>query len=149
MSNSLQIIDKKSPWYKDGLSFNCTECGHCCTGSPGYVWVTDDEIAQMADHLKLQINDFIRHFVRRIDGKLALVEMAKKYDCIFLKNRKCSIYSVRPKQCRTFPWWPQNLKSEKDWDKAAKYCEGIQKNAPVVPLTTIEKQLSIHIGETS
>ena len=27
------------PWYRDGLRFECTRCGHCCTGAPGYVWV--------------------------------------------------------------------------------------------------------------
>lgn len=141
------MTEEDSPWYKKGLGFSCTECGQCCTGSPGYVWVTEEEIAQMADYLKLKINDFTKYHVRRIDGKLALVEMAKTYDCIFLKNNKCTIYSVRPKQCRTFPWWPQNLKSEKDWEEAALYCEGIRKDAEIVPLSTIEKQLLIQIGK--
>ena len=27
-------------WYRDGLRFECTRCGACCTGAPGYVWVT-------------------------------------------------------------------------------------------------------------
>src|SRR5207248_8895996 len=33
------------PWYQDGLAFTCTRCGKCCTGEPGFVWVTDDELA--------------------------------------------------------------------------------------------------------
>ena len=62
---------------------------------------------------------------------------------IFLKDKKCQIYSVRPTQCRTFPWWPQNLKSEKEWQEAARYCEGIHPEASLVPFETIEQQRSI------
>ena len=33
------------PWYAEGLRFKCTECGQCCTGAPGYVWVNEEEVA--------------------------------------------------------------------------------------------------------
>src|SRR6266404_2835548 len=36
------------PWYENGLRFECTRCGHCCTGPSGYVWVNDEEIDQIA-----------------------------------------------------------------------------------------------------
>ena len=30
-------------WYaEEGLAFECTGCGDCCTGAPGYVWVIRD-----------------------------------------------------------------------------------------------------------
>ena len=35
-------------WYRDGLQFECTQCGNCCTGDPGYVWVTPEEIKAIA-----------------------------------------------------------------------------------------------------
>jgi hypothetical protein len=143
------MSDENIPWYKDGLKFSCTGCGQCCTGSPGFVWVTEDEIDQIADHLNLKTSDFSRLYIRRVDGRLSLIEMAKTYDCVFLKDRKCTIYNVRPKQCRTFPWWPQHLKSKEDWDEAAIYCEGIHKDADTVPFSTIEDQLLIQIGKTS
>ncbi len=40
--------DDQSPWYRDGLAFTCTQCGACCTGAPGYVWVDAAEIAALA-----------------------------------------------------------------------------------------------------
>ncbi len=40
--------DSPAPWYQDGLAFTCTQCGKCCTGDPGFVWVTDEEIAALA-----------------------------------------------------------------------------------------------------
>ena len=40
--------DPDSPWYRDGLAFSCTRCGACCTGGPGYVWVSPEEIEELA-----------------------------------------------------------------------------------------------------
>ena len=40
-------------WYEQGLRFTCTTCGNCCTGGPGYVWVTDEEVDRLAAHLGL------------------------------------------------------------------------------------------------
>lgn len=148
MKEHLNIIEESTPWYHEGLKFGCTECGQCCTGAPGYVWVEESEVIEMAKYLQMEVDEFANQYIRRIDGKLALIEMARSYDCVFLKERKCSIYPVRPKQCKTFPWWPQNLKSKKDWEEAAKYCEGIRIDAPIIPLSTIQNQLTIQEGRT-
>ena len=134
-------------WYKEGLKFECTGCGQCCTGSPGYAWVSDEEIEQMAQFLQLSVTDFRYQYIRVVKGRLALLERPVTYDCIFLHQKKCQIYPVRPKQCRTFPWWPQNLKSKKDWKEAAKFCEGIREEAPLITLSTIQKQLEIQETE--
>lgn len=132
----LQLVDDK-PWYKDGLKFKCTECGKCCTGSPGYTWVSLDEICKIADHLQMERNAFVKKYLRKVDGKWALLEKPTNYDCIFLDGKKCSIYSVRPMQCRTFPWWIENLHTKKDWEEAAIDCEGISEDAPVIPFEEI------------
>lgn len=148
MTNPLSLIkedntQEKKPWYKDGLRFNCTGCGQCCTGAPGYVWVSDDEIAAIAKHLKLSTDKFSRQYIRFVKGRYSLIEDFRTFDCIFLKDKKCQIYQVRPKQCRTYPWWPDHLQSEEAWLEESKWCEGINCQAPVVPLTTIEEQLAI------
>ncbi|NDE82605.1 MAG: YkgJ family cysteine cluster protein [Chlamydiia bacterium] len=80
------------PWYKEGLSFNCTQCGACCTGSPGYVWISDEEIVEMASFLKVSLEEFIKKFTRSIYGKRALREDPKNYDCVFLKDNTCTLY---------------------------------------------------------
>lgn len=83
--------------------------------------------------------------------------------CIFLDGAKCSIYKgtvmyvlqdimlrhdgirtdslfmcfamwiARPTQCRTFPWWPQNLISDYDWQLTARDCEGISLSSSSAP----------------
>ena len=139
----LKIIKDSSIWYRDGLCFECTGCGQCCTGAPGYVWVNEEEIQTISNFLQISIEEFAKKYLRQVNGKLSLIELPKTYDCVFLKDKKCQIYSVRPTQCRTFPWWPLLLKSENDWNEAARYCEGIRTTAPLVELEIIEQQKQI------
>lgn len=129
------------PWYKNGLYFTCTGCGKCCTGSPGYVWITQEESLAIANYLGLPLEEFLKKYTRSIFGRLSLREDQINYDCVFLKDNKCQIYEVRPKQCRTFPWWKENLSSEKAWKNLRSYCEGVDHTeAPLVPFDTIEKE---------
>lgn len=139
----LNIVEDEQPWYASGLHFKCTECGQCCTGTPGYTWITEQEAVEIANFLNISLELFAKKYVRTVDRKLALLEDPRNFDCIFLKDRKCQVYPVRPKQCRTFPWWPRNLKSEKDWKEAARFCEGINAAAPLVPFETIQEQLDV------
>lgn len=130
------------PWYSKGLNFKCTECGQCCTGAPGYIWVTEQEISAIANYLQLTVNEFSRRYLRKVNNRFSLTERSRTYDCIFLKDKKCQVYPVRPIQCQTFPWWPENLHSEEAWSETASLCEGINREAPVVSINKIEEQLA-------
>lgn len=128
------------PWYKDGLRFKCTECGKCCTGPSGYVWVSEEEMSAMAQELSISVEVFKRKYTRVRDNRYALTErktQAGDYDCVFLKDKKCEIYKARPTQCRTFPWWKENLNTEESWKLAAQECEGINDQAPLIPYSQI------------
>ena len=54
-----------SPWYREGLRFTCTQCGDCCTGAPGYVWVNQEEIDQLAALVGEEVERFERLYVRK------------------------------------------------------------------------------------
>lgn len=137
---------KQKPWYKEGLDFDCTGCGKCCLGSPGYVWVSVEEIEAIAKHLSMTIEDFSKKYVRKIGKKFSLIELpGQNYSCVFLKNNQCSIYSVRPKQCRTYPFWPEILDSKKNWQDEAKHCEGIAQASSRVPYEEIEAKKQSHL----
>lgn len=132
----------KLPWYHAGLRFSCTACGKCCTGSPGAVWVDDEDIAKMAAAKEMDVFTFTKKYTRNLNGRRTLLEDENKnYDCVFLRGKECSLYESRPKQCRTFPWWPQNLESRAAWDEAAKDCEGIHEEASLVPYEDIVSTL--------
>lgn len=130
------------PWYKEGLHFECTGCGQCCTGFPGYVWVSDEEALALSELLKISLEEFVKKYTRRIGNRLSLKEHPRNYDCVFLEGKQCTVYTARPKQCRTFPWWQENLETPEHWKEAGVRCEGINKEgAPLISLNEIEKEL--------
>ena len=115
----------------------------CCTGKPGYVWVTEEEIQKIAAFLNISVEKMMKTYVRQKENRYALIERkSMNYDCCFLKDKKCQVYPVRPKQCRTFPWWIQNLKTRESWITAARECEGIRNDAPLVPFGEIQENLN-------
>lgn len=137
--NSCPPADNR--WYREGLRFKCTGCGKCCTGKPGYVWLQEEDIARLAKRFRLSIEDFLRKYARRVNSRYSLTEKGTSYDCVFLKEGKlCAVYEDRPKQCKTFPFWKENLTSPQAWEEAKTSCEGIDhKEAPLYKVEEIEK----------
>jgi hypothetical protein len=137
-------------WYVAGLAFECTGCGTCCAGpGEGYVWTTAKEIALIAEKLGISEAEMRRKYVRKVGGGFSLVERADNRDCIFLVPdgdgcRKCRIYDARPRQCRTWPFWPGNLASPNDWAHAGLRCPGINRGA-VHPLDAIETKRRVTV----
>ncbi|MCA8959116.1 MAG: YkgJ family cysteine cluster protein [Planctomycetes bacterium] len=112
----------KKCWYENGLDFACTQCGHCCKVE-GFVWVDRSEIEAIAAHLGLSVDEFGRRYLRRVHRRYSLLEKPN-LECVFWDDG-CRIYSVRPTQCRTFPFWPDHLKSFAAWDDLSEECPGI------------------------
>ncbi len=126
-----------APWYRDGLRFECTGCGKCCTGAPGYVWVNAAEIEGLARQLGLSVADFAKRFVRRVGTRYSLRERRGGECILFEEGRGCTVHSARPRQCRTFPFWPENLRSSKAWDGLRAECEGLGRGR-IYPIEEIE-----------
>ncbi len=113
-----------TPWYGDGLKFSCTRCGACCTGAPGYVWVTPDEVRRLSEYRGESIEQFSRAFVRRVGERYSLIEKPGG-DCIFWsKESGCTVYPARPVQCQTWPFWPENIETPEAWDQVRQGCPG-------------------------
>lgn len=121
----METMSTKLPWYHAGLRFGCLGCGNCCTGEPGYVWVTQSEIQQLAELLGMDVEQFELLFVRCVGRRKSLVELPNG-DCIFLErpSMRCKVYPARPQQCRTWPFWRSNLESRAAWATTARRCPG-------------------------
>ena len=133
-------------WMGEGLRFKCTGCGKCCTGSPGYVYLSPTDIETLSTHLKISQKEFLRRYTRFVNGQSALLDAPRSDQCIFLKDKACSVYEARPVQCRTFPWWLHNIRSRAAWDGAAEECEGINHpDAPLVPAAEVERQCDAYV----
>lgn len=132
--------DDQTPWYSDGLRFKCTQCGDCCTGAPGYVWFNKSEGAKLAELLEMKVAEFYRRYARKIGIRYSLKEFAGG-DCVFFDSvkRTCKVYSERPAQCRTWPFWGSNLKSQKTWQQTCEDCPGAGKGK-LYQLDQIEQQ---------
>lgn len=142
MAAKKDMTDKKDQnenWFADGLRFGCRQCGRCCTGEPGYVWVTNEEIARLAKAVHLPQSLFEERFVRLVRGKKkSLIELPGG-DCVLFdpQKRGCRVYDVRPVQCRTWPFWDQNIDTPNSWKKTARFCRGC--NNPDGRLYTAEE----------
>ena len=120
----MSVPQRNSPWYRDGLAFSCTRCGACCTGAPGYVWVSEAEIRRLAAFRGETIEQFSARFVRRVGERYSLIEKPGG-DCIFWdKEEGCTVYPARPDQCRAWPFWPENVGRPRDWDRVREVCPG-------------------------
>lgn len=116
-------------WYRQGLHFSCIECGNCCTGPPGYVWVCQEEIRLISQYIGRNDGRLAEGQLRRIGSRHSLTERPNG-DCVFLERladgrRTCQVYPVRPLQCRTWPFWNSNLESPRSWAQAGRMCPGI------------------------
>ena len=72
------------------------------------------------------------------------MEDGKTKDCIFLRydaegSSLCTVYPVRPMQCRTWPFWPSNLRDIDSWSLAAVRCPGVNRG-PLHRLDEIERK---------
>jgi Fe-S-cluster containining protein len=126
-------------WYKDGLRFECLRCGSCCSGFSGTVRVSDVEISALAHRLGLPEADFRKQYTRVVGGgTISLIEKKNK-DCILFDREKgCTVYEDRPRQCRTWPFWRYNVYSPRHWKREAKRCPGMNRGR-MYPLTLIKK----------
>jgi len=124
---------------KQSLRFSCTRCGRCCTGGAGYhVYFMQNEAETICTHLGLTWKWFRRRYLRRLDDA-RLVAADNAGACVFLDAEgRCRIYSVRPVQCRTYPFWPELVNSEAAWQWEARRCEGINRGS-VVSVVRIRK----------
>lgn len=134
----------EKPWYHQGLRFECTGCGDCCTGSPGYVWVNKEEIWGLAEQVgEEDLERFEKMYVRQIGIRKSLKEYSNG-DCVFFDNqtRKCKVYSARPRQCRTWPFWDSNVRDEQAWRETCQACPGSGKGK-LYQLAEIEQQRGV------
>lgn len=123
-------MEKKEPFYKNGLNFACARCSFCCGHSPGFVYLSKRDLDALCSYFKMSISEFVLKYCRWADyyygtQVLALKEQ-KNYDCI-LWNNGCTAYEGRPIQCSTWPFWSWMIEDRKTWDECAQECPGMNK----------------------
>jgi hypothetical protein len=115
------------------MRFQCQPgCIRCCE-QKGFVYVTREDIARLAGHLKITQAEFKRRY---LCGTAPLLRFRKQRQkqCPFLLSNGCSVHEVKPLQCKSFPYWPELLDKASERREAAEYCPGMNRG----PLVNIE-----------
>jgi Fe-S-cluster containining protein len=143
MSDAEQT-EREGPWYRDGLRFECRpDCGVCCTNHEdyAYVYLADGDLERMAELLQMTPEAFEEQYTTSDDGWTVL--RMDEPDCPFLEQGRCRVYEARPTQCRTFPFWPENLSSAVRWRRLRRFCPGVD-SGDLHPLRVIRSHLVRH-----
>lgn len=99
----------------DGIPFECIKCGKCCRWN-GYVFLTKEDIDRISKDSGEPREDWIEKNTKIVKGSPVLINKKDTEECIYLKDDKCSIFDIKPKQCDEYP---------KVYDKR---CPGFNKN---------------------
>lgn len=137
-------------YHKTPVRFKCTQCSQCCYGGKyAYVRASTQEIENIILFMNIEAeifrNDYLIKLVDhgygiRMKQSLIAKAVGKKGHCMLLnEDGKCSVYHVRPIQCRTYPFWPEILISEEKWNSEVNRCEGINRG-DIVDIEHIENQ---------
>lgn len=94
-------------------------------GAYGYVYLDLADRRRMAQLLGLPTGTFTRKYCDKTNGWFHLKDPEK--DCLFLDGKRCSVYEARPTQCRTWPFWPENMDAKVWQEEVASFCPGIGK----------------------
>jgi Fe-S-cluster containining protein len=114
-------------FYQKGIRFSCQGDGKCCVsrGRYGYVYLSFNDRRRLARHLSLSTSAFTDLFTKKVDGLYELIYTGA--DCPFYRDSRCSVYESRPWQCRTWPFWPENM-NETVWEReVSTWCPGVGK----------------------
>lgn len=90
------------------------------------MWVTLREVQRIASLLGASVAYMTRRYTRTI-GRRRSLRGVRSGACVFydVATKGCRIHDEKPRQCRSFPFWPSNLRDEESWLVAGKSCEGV------------------------
>ena len=130
------------PWYREGLRFECTRCGRCCTGEPGFVWVNDEELAAIAQ-FRGEPMDQVEKLYNRPAKRERTLREKDNGDCVFYdREQGCTIYPVRPRQCRTWPFWQSTSATPEAWEQTQQVCPGAGRGE-LIPVEEITRRIQV------
>ncbi len=104
------------------------------------MWVSEEEITKLAAFRGEDRKEFLAMHTKKSRGRVTLREKTNG-DCIFYDTKRgCTVYSVRPIQCRTWPFWDINLTSPEEWERVEGICPG-SGEGELIPVEEILKRV--------
>ena len=130
------------PWWITGVKFSCqTGCGICCDEPGGIVYLSRHDAKRISSSMDMSVDDWLaRDSKQTYDGRYILKSRKSDGICIYLSDDKtCNIYQNRPQQCAAYPWWSENLATDRSWQQTKLECPGLTaENAIIIDGNTIK-----------
>ena len=123
-------------WDEGGLRVECTQCGRCgqSHGEYAHLYLTSSDVLALAAELGMTEFGFRAKHTEALDGWTVLKTEGES--CTFLDAKgHCSVYEARPMQCRTWPFWRENLTPEAWTGPVQAICPGLNQG----PLTSADE----------
>lgn len=111
-----------------GLRFACQRSGNCCR-RPGYVYFTRDDVDAAAGFLGISRGEFVQRYLA-IEGRRFVLEVDTG-GCRFFDGAGCVIHPAKPLQCRSWPFWPELVRTQRAWRAAARGCPGMDEGEAI------------------
>jgi uncharacterized protein len=114
---SSEIPETLFPQIAAQVLFRCENCGECCKGE-GYALVDEADVQEIAGTLGIRPSQARARFTdpdpARNPGCRILKSIGSDRSCCLLdpQARRCTVYSHRPRICRTFPMLNADTESE-------------------------------------
>ena len=92
--------------YPAAMRFRCIKCGICCGDTQEkvrHILLMKKEAEQIAAATLQPISAFAVKVQDKAPYSFELRKTTKEGECVFLKNNRCAIYSLRPLICRFYP----------------------------------------------
>ena len=118
----------RHPWWMNGVKFACqSNCGKCCDEPGGIVYLSKHDARRISSSMGLAVEEWLeRDCQRTLDGRYILKSRETDGICIYLSEQKtCQIYENRPQQCAAYPWWGENLATDRSWRQTKQECPGL------------------------
>ncbi len=101
------------------IRFTCQKCGKCCGAE---VIVSYADVYRLSEDERIREEILKKHQPRQAKGNLvystnSLMGVRERYPCCFLKDNKCTVYTLRPLICRIFPFLvlPEEVKPKRPY----------------------------------
>ena len=107
-------------------------CSACCE-QPGEVYLAPGDAPRLARFLGIPLSEFYKRYCAPEDDQGPRLTIPDEGECWFLEEGRCAVHAAKPLQCRTFPFWPENVRTKSAWKRISRYCPGIGEGERLEP----------------
>lgn len=105
-----EIKNTKQVELSDRIRFRCMRCADCCQHVEATIMIEIKDAFYLAKHLGITVADFYDKYAQMFMLEdtgfpvFALKTVGNDKSCIFLKGKRCSVQTVKPRTCKLYPF---------------------------------------------